>query len=88
MIVVPISYKVHLTVVLQTFCCGEDGVDTMAKVDVEIKPLPHSHRVKIVVFNWFQIGIACLHVQAVLIDDIAAQLPIRGAHSALGIAEG
>ena len=87
MVVVLAGHKVYLTVVLQALCRVEDGIYTMAKVDIEIEPLPHSHCIYVVVLNWFQIGITRLQVQAVLINDITAQQPVRRTCSALGIAE-
>ena len=60
----------------------------MGEIHIEIEPFPHSHCVYVVVLNWFQIGIARLQIQAVLIDYITAQLPVRWSRSTLGIAEG
>ena len=88
MVVVLVGNEVNLAIVLLSFCRIKDGIYTMGEVDIEIEPLPHSHCIYVVVLNWFQIGIARLQIQTVLIDDITTQLPVRRTRSALGITEG
>ena len=87
MVIVLVGNEVYLAIVLQTFCRIKDGIYAMGEVDIEIEPLPHGHCVYVVVFDGFQIGITRLQVQAVLINDITAQQPVRRTCSALGIAE-
>ena len=65
----------------------QEGVDAMYVVGSGIETLPHHHRIQAVILDGAQIGIAGLPVQAVLIDDITAQLPVGWTRSALGIAE-
>lgn len=73
MIIILISNKIHLTIILYTIRRIKDRINTMTVVDIEIEPPPHSHRSQVVILDGLQIGIARLEVQAVLIDDIAAQ---------------
>ena len=44
----------------------------MGEVGTQEEPLPHGHSASIVILDGFQVGIACLPVQTILIDDIAA----------------
>ena len=88
MVVVLVGDEIHLTVVLQTARCVENGIDTVAEVGIEIEPFPHDHRAQVMVFDGLQKRVARLSVQTVLINDITAQLPVRRAPGALGIAEG
>ncbi len=80
--------EVHLAIILQTSCRVKDWIYAMGEIHIEIEPFPHSHCIYVVVLNRFQIGIARLQIQAVLINNITAQLPIGRARGTLGIAEG
>ena len=88
MVVVLVGHEVYLAIVLQTFCRVKDWIYAMREIHIEIEPFPYSHCIYVVVLDGFQIGIARLQIQAVLIDNITAQLPVRWSRSTLGIAEG